>query len=766
MAQAVWTSSCCNPLELPSHSGIKKNLRPVTKWMCKKVPKILMGSKVCDSCRKKLKELPDIPQSEVIDSDHTAEADDDYVVEPLFAINHCLTEIGETPIVKKKLRHSKYPEKKIEKITAAVKKAMLFDEQVGKNPDSVGSEMIDQLKDKFLKTESRSEKLQVLTVLPKSWSLARVQQEFGVSKYTAMKAKELVQEKGILATPDPKPGHSLAPNTVELVHGFYNSDEVSRVMPGMKDFVSVKENGQRVHKQKRLILSNLKECYQFFKEKFPTEKVGFSKFAELRPKQCVLAGASGTHSVCVCTIHQNVKLMILAAKLPNLTAHKSLLLQTYHHCLAHIVCNPAQPMCYFGNCNSCPGTSKLYTYLLNLLDENMIENVTFKQWVSVDRSTLETFTLPADEFVEQFIGKLNILLPHSFLSVQQASFYQECKLNLKPREVLVTADFSENYAFVLQDAAQGFHWNNTQATIHPFVAYYVDSGELRHLSYVVISDCLHHDTIAVYLFQKKFISHLLASLSSPPLKIRYFSDGAASQYKNRKNFINLCHHEEDFGIPAEWHFSATSHGKGACDGLGGTVKRLAARASLQKPYEEQIMTPRQLFQWASSNISATTFKYCTKDEYLAEEITLSTRFEKCRTIPGTRKLHSFVPITTQKLRTQVFSTSTKAQVQWITSRHDGELEVEEISGFITFIRSEQWWLGCIVDYDEECDEARVNVLHPHGPARSFQYPAKQDVVKISRSDFLAKVDPTAGYVYRLTQKDKNYITERYHQMML
>ena len=31
--------------------------------------------------------------------------------------------------------------------------------------------------------------------------------------------------------------------------------------------------------------------------------------------------------------------------------------------------------------------------------------------------------------------------------------------------------------------------------------------------------------------------------------------------KNRKNFINLCHHEDDFGVPAEWHFSATSHGK-------------------------------------------------------------------------------------------------------------------------------------------------------------------------------------------------------------
>ena len=37
------------------------------------------------------------------------------------------------------------------------------------------------------------------------------------------------------------------------------------------------------------------------------------------------------------------------------------------------------------------------------------------------------------------------------------------------------------------------------------------------------------------------------------------------------SFIKLCYHHKDFGVDAEWHFSATSHGKGACDGVGGTV---------------------------------------------------------------------------------------------------------------------------------------------------------------------------------------------------
>ena len=69
-----------------------------------------------------------------------------------------------------------------------------------------------------------------------------------------------------------------------------------------------------MHKQKLIILGNLKELYQAFNNEHSTLHIGFTKFAELRPKHCVLAGASGTHAVCVCTIHQNVKLMLEGAK--------------------------------------------------------------------------------------------------------------------------------------------------------------------------------------------------------------------------------------------------------------------------------------------------------------------------------------------------------------------------------------------------------------------------------------------------------------------
>lgn len=80
-------------------------------------------------------------------------------------------------------------------------------------------------------------------------------------------------------------------------------------MPGMKDYISVRnDDGKQEHVQKRLIFSNLKELYQQYRENYPEDKIGFSKFASLRPKYCVLAGSSGTHTVCVCIMHKNIKL--------------------------------------------------------------------------------------------------------------------------------------------------------------------------------------------------------------------------------------------------------------------------------------------------------------------------------------------------------------------------------------------------------------------------------------------------------------------------
>ena len=81
-------------------------------------------------------------------------------------------------------------------------------------------------------------------------------------------------------------------------------------MPEEKDNVSVSKG---VHKQNFATcksLCNLQELYTAFKEKHPNVNIGFSKFCALRPKWCVIAGSKMTHSVCICSTHQNVVLLV------------------------------------------------------------------------------------------------------------------------------------------------------------------------------------------------------------------------------------------------------------------------------------------------------------------------------------------------------------------------------------------------------------------------------------------------------------------------
>ena len=178
------------------------------------------------------------------------------------------------------------------------------------------------------------------------------------------------------------------------------------------------------------------------------------------------------------------------------------------------MCNPPHSNRYLGECHACPGIESLQQDLYSIFDENMIDTVTYKQWTAVDRSSLETVSQHSDDFIESFCEKLEALRSHSFIASQQSKFFSESKSSLTPENIIVCADFSENYGFVLQDAAQGFHWNNAQATLHPFVVYYreADSSELQHLNFVVISNCMNHDIIAVHLFQRKPISFLKHAL--------------------------------------------------------------------------------------------------------------------------------------------------------------------------------------------------------------------------------------------------------------
>jgi hypothetical protein len=174
-----------------------------------------------------------------------------------------------------------------------------------------------------------------------------------------------------------------------------------------------------------------------------------------------------------------------------------------------------------------------------------------------------------------------------------------------------------------------------QATIHPIVIYYKENEELISTSFCIIYDSLKHDTTAVYSFIRGILPKI--KLYLPNLKkVVFFSDGGPAHYKNRFNFFNLSLFECNHGVHAFLQFWATCHGKNACDVVGGTVKRLARRASLQ------------LSLILTENVIA------------ADTERLSNRLNPALAITVTQKYHFYGPISKGVLRASRTSVQDRA----------------------------------------------------------------------------------------------------------
>ena len=92
------------------------------------------------------------------------------------------------------------------------------------------------------------------------------------------------------------------------------------------------------------------------------------------------------------------------------------------------------------------------------------------------------------------------------------------------------------------------------------------------------------------------------------------------------------------------NFFATSYGKPPCDGIGGTVKRLVTRASLQQPISNQIFTADKMFQFCVEEIKGIDLLFLKNQEIGNIRVNMEERYKRADTVPGTRSFHQFIPI--------------------------------------------------------------------------------------------------------------------------
>ena len=113
------------------------------------------------------------------------------------------------------------------------------------------------------------------------------------------------------------------------------------------------------------------------------------------------------------------------------------------------------------------------------------DKINYKQWVATNCTTLACIQSTVDEFI-QTATEMIWLVPPPFYKGLTSFYLRDSKENLDYKTCIILMDFEENYSFIIQDAIQGFYWQNSQATLHPFAVYYRDlsTNELRCGSYL------------------------------------------------------------------------------------------------------------------------------------------------------------------------------------------------------------------------------------------------------------------------------------------
>ena len=170
---------------------------------------------------------------------------------------------------------------------------------------------------------------------------------------------------------------------------------------------------------------------------------------------------------------------------------------------------------------------------------------------------------------------------------------------------------------------------------------------------------------------------------------------------------------------SERHFFATSHGKNACDGVGGNIKGLAAYANLQRPISNQILTPLQLFEFANAEIHGVGSFFISKDHVDQVVQFLQPRFSNSPKFKGTCKNHQFIPAGTNTQMSRVLGDSGRADL--INAPGVNIVNIEEIvtGSFHAYFYDKEWYFGIVNSISHENADVNFKFMHPNGLSVHF-----------------------------------------------
>ena len=194
------------------------------------------------------------------------------------------------------------------------------------------------------------------------------------------------------------------------------------------------------------------------------------------------------------------------------------------------------------------------------------------------------------------------------------------------------------------------------------VLYYKDDNEeLNNENIVIVPDEMGHTSRVVVTFLDAIVPKIKKCApnihkvhyytdsptskikkSAPNIhKVHYYTDSPTSQYRNQIIFHAVANHKEIYECGATWNYFEAGHGKGPCDGLGGTVKRMADEAVMSG--KATIQDAEDFLKWTQTeNCSMKTMHFMFVQSSISQQKSAPLSMYEMKPVKGTMQLHAVI----------------------------------------------------------------------------------------------------------------------------
>ena len=491
-----------------------------------------------------------------------------------------------------------------------------------------------------------------------------------------------------------------------------------------------------------------------------------------------------------------------------------------------VCCSQISEACLLRSCTRC-----LHKHTLPTQQQDQT-NVEWEQWERVKvqtadglhfntRLVMHSGTL--GELIQLYEDKLKTETTTHVCSVQnQTREYRSMIEKCNDSTAIVHVDFSEAWKCKYSSEVQSCHFgqNLPQLNLHTGMYYTKE----QKTGFCTISESKRQDASAIWAHMEPVLTDI--HLKFPKVDtIHFWSDGPSKQYKNKNNFYLLCSVPPTLGFKrTTWNFFPTSHGKGAPDGIGGTVKRTADSLILRG---HDIISGNVFHEMVGRSLYSIKLCMITEADMQPYDALCS---HPLKPVPATRKVHQVTPthrndyeihcrslscFCSEPQRCDCFQPTTFQLTTRVQVEDDGpisepkrkgplamlmeemEMEMEgseeemeqepmtkspegavtDLSAdavhsgdWLAVIYDQNWWLAKAVTVDAHHQDVEVEFFHPHGPNTQFHpkgggkdscfIPLDHILVKLEGSSSPGRASRTRA-IYNLSPEVMDFIEEKH-----